>query len=138
MKATESGQLGGLMTSFDINAPQLEVVVDRTKVKSQGVRLADVFEALQVYLGSLYINDFNRFGRTCRSLPRPMRRTGCRPKPSGACRYAMPPGRCCRLSSFVTVTPSSGPDRVIHYNGYPSADISGGALPASVRDRRWR
>ncbi|REN07515.1 AcrB/AcrD/AcrF family protein, partial [Mycobacterium tuberculosis] len=64
MKATESGQVAGLMTSLDVNAPQLDVVIDRTKAKSQGVPLADVFESLQVYLGSLYINDFNRFGRT--------------------------------------------------------------------------
>ncbi|MCD4630218.1 efflux RND transporter permease subunit, partial [Proteus mirabilis] len=54
MKATESGQVAGLMTSLDINAPQLDVVIDRTQAQSQGVSLADVFESLQIYLGSLY------------------------------------------------------------------------------------
>ncbi|HDR3070045.1 TPA: multidrug efflux RND transporter permease subunit MexQ, partial [Pseudomonas aeruginosa] len=129
MKATESGQLGGLMTSFDINAPQLEVVVDRTKVKSQGVRLADVFEALQVYLGSLYINDFNRFGRTYKVTAQADAPHRMQAEAIGRLQVRNAAGAMLPLSSFVTVTPSSGPDRVIHYNGYPSADISGGALP---------
>ncbi|MGV8248521.1 efflux RND transporter permease subunit, partial [Pseudomonas aeruginosa] len=125
MKATESGQLGGLMTSFDINAPQLEVVVDRTKVKSQGVRLADVFEALQVYLGSLYINDFNRFGRTYKVTAQADAPHRMQAEAIGRLQVRNAAGAMLPLSSFVTVTPSSGPDRVIHYNGYPSADISG-------------
>ncbi|MUL52664.1 multidrug efflux RND transporter permease subunit MexQ [Pseudomonas aeruginosa] len=129
MKATESGQLGGLMTSFDINAPQLEVVVDRTKVKSQGVRLADVFEALQVYLGSLYINDFNRFGRTYKVTAQADAPHRMQAEAIGRLQVRNAAGAMLPLSSFVTVAPSSGPDRVIHYNGYPSADISGGALP---------
>ena len=117
------------MTSFDINAPQLEVVVDRTKVKSQGVRLADVFEALQVYLGSLYINDFNRFGRTYKVTAQADAPHRMQAEAIGRLQVRNAAGAMLPLSSFVTVAPSSGPDRVIHYNGYPSADISGGALP---------
>ncbi|KRU90165.1 multidrug efflux RND transporter permease subunit MexQ [Pseudomonas aeruginosa] len=129
MKATESGQLGGLMSSFDINAPQLEVAIDRTKVKSQGVQLADVFEALQVYLGSLYINDFNRFGRTYKVTAQADAPHRMQAEAIGRLQVRNAAGAMLPLSSFVTVTPGSGPDRVIHYNGYPSADISGGALP---------
>ncbi|OAT26970.1 RND multidrug efflux transporter [Proteus myxofaciens ATCC 19692] len=52
------------MASFQTNAPQIEVDIDRVKVKSQGVSLTDIFNILQVELGSFYVNDFNRFGRT--------------------------------------------------------------------------
>lgn len=127
-KATESGQVAGLMTSFDVNAPQLDVAIDRTRAKSQGVRLADVFESLQVYLGSLYVNDFNRFGRTYKVMAQADADHRMQAEAIGRLQVRNAAGEMLPLSSFVTVTPSSGPDRVIHYNGYPSADISGGAM----------
>lgn len=128
-KATESGQVAGLMTSLDVNAPQLNVDIDRTQVKSQGVRLADVFESLQVYLGSLYVNDFNRFGRTYKVTAQADADHRMQAEAIGRLQVRNAAGDVLPLSAFVTVTPSSGPDRVIHYNGYPSADISGGAMP---------
>ncbi|QGW77592.1 multidrug efflux RND transporter permease subunit [Pseudomonas alkylphenolica] len=128
MKATESGQVAGLMTSFDINAPQLDVVIDRTQAKSQGVKLADVFESLQVYLGSLYINDFNRFGRTYKVTAQADADHRMQAEAIGRLQVRNEAGAMLPLSSFVTVSPSSGPDRVIRYNGYPSADITGGAM----------
>ena len=127
-KATESGQVAGLMTSFDVNAPQLDVAIDRTQVKAQGVRLADVFESLQVYLGSLYVNDFNRFGRTYKVTAQADADHRMQAEAIGRLQVRNAAGDMLPLSSFVTVTPSSGPDRVVHYNGYPSADISGGAM----------
>src|SRR5438067_9468617 len=54
----------GVFSSFDINVPQIDSHVDREKAKTYGIPLNDVFDTLQVYLGSLYVNDFNRFGRT--------------------------------------------------------------------------
>jgi len=127
-KATESGQVAGLMTSFDVNAPQFDVAIDRTQVKSQGVRLADVFESLQVYLGSLYVNDFNRFGRTYKVTAQADAEHRMQAEAIGRLQVRNAAGDMLPLSSFVTVSPSSGPDRVIHYNGYPSADIAGGAM----------
>jgi gold/copper resistance efflux pump len=128
-KATESGEVAGLMTSFDVNAPQLDVAIDRTQVKSQGVRLADVFESLQVYLGSLYVNDFNRFGRTYKVMAQGDTEHRMQAEDIGRLQVRNAAGDMLPLSSFVTVTRSSGPDRVIHYNGFPSADISGGPMP---------
>ncbi len=128
-KATESGQIAGLMTSLDVNAPQLNVDIDRTQVKSQGVRLEDVFESLQVYLGSLYVNDFNRFGRTYKVTAQADADHRMQAEAIGRLQVRNAAGDMLPLSAFVTVTPGSGPDRVIHYNGYPSADISGGAMP---------
>ena len=65
-KAWQDPSLAGVFSSYQINVPQLDVDVDRLKVKRQGVKLNDVFQTLQVNLGSLYVNDFNRFGRTYR------------------------------------------------------------------------
>jgi len=127
-KATESGQVAGLMSSLDVNAPQLDVAIDRTQAKSQGVRLADVFESLQVYLGSLYVNDFNRFGRTYKVMAQADADHRMQAEAIGRLQVRNATGDMLPLSSFVTVTPSSGPDRVIHYNGYPSTDISGGSM----------
>src|SRR6185312_15783327 len=56
--------LAGLFSSYQVNVPQLNVNVDRVKVMQDHVSLDDVFQTLQVYLGSLYVNDFNAFGRT--------------------------------------------------------------------------
>ncbi len=127
-KASESGQVAGLLTSFDVNAPQLDVAIDRTQAKSLGVRLADVFESLQVYLGSLYVNDFNRFGRTYKVTAQADADHRMQAEAIGRLQVRNAAGDMLPLSSFVSVTPASGPDRVIHYNGYPSADISGGAM----------
>lgn len=127
-KATESGMVAGLMTSLDINAPQFDVTIDRIQAKSQGVNLAEVFETLQVYLGSIYVNDFNRFGRTYKVMAQADAAHRMQVEAIGRLQVRNLAGEMLPLSSFVTVTPGSGPDRVIHYNGYPSADISGGAM----------
>ena len=56
------------VSSYQANIPQLEVKIDRVKAKAQGVALTDLFETLQIYLGSTYINDFNQFGRVYRVM----------------------------------------------------------------------
>ncbi len=63
-KAMQTPELANMLASFQTNAPQLQVDIDRVKAKSMGVSLTDIFETLQINLGSLYVNDFNRFGRT--------------------------------------------------------------------------
>ncbi len=60
--------LFGGFSTYQINVPQLDVDIDRTKVKRQNVKMSDVFDTLNVYLGSLYVNDFNKFGRTYQVL----------------------------------------------------------------------
>lgn len=129
LKAIESGQVAGLMTSVDINAPQLDVAIDRTRAKSQGVPLTDVFESLQVYLGSFYINDFNRFGRTYKVTAQAAADHRMQAEAISRLQVRNAAGDMLPLSALVTITPGSGPDRVTHYNGYPSTDITGGAIP---------
>jgi hydrophobe/amphiphile efflux-1 (HAE1) family protein len=128
-KAYQSPSLAGVFSSYEINVPQLNVNVDRIKVKQQSVKLSDVFQTLQVYLGSLYVNDFNRFGRTYQVMaqadaPYRSRVDDIMPLKTRNAAGAMVP-----LGSLLTVSEGFGPDTVQRYNGYRSADISGGAAP---------
>src|SRR4030095_1756659 len=62
--AQRTNEVAGVYSTFTVNVPQLEADIDRAKAKAQGVPLQNLFETMQIYLGSLYVNDFNRFGRT--------------------------------------------------------------------------
>ena len=128
-KAMQTPELAGMLASFQPNAPQVQVDVDRVKAKAQGVPLTAIFETMQINFGSLYVNDFNRFGRTYRVMVQadaPFRQQA---EDIGQLKVRNATGEMIPLSSLVTVTRSTGPDRVMHYNGYPSADISGGPAP---------
>jgi hydrophobe/amphiphile efflux-1 (HAE1) family protein len=128
-KAHQEPALAGAFSTYQINVPQLDVDVDRVKVKRQNVSLTDVFQTLQVYLGSLYVNDFNRFGRTYEVVAQadaPYRShvEDILPLQTRNGRGEMVP-----LGSLLTVKQSFGPDIVQRYNAYRSADINGGAAP---------
>ncbi|MNR99997.1 MULTISPECIES: efflux RND transporter permease subunit [unclassified Brevundimonas] len=128
-KAMQAPELVGMLASFQTNAPQVQVNVDRVKAKAQGVDLSAVFETMQINLGSVYVNDFNRFGRTYRVMVQadaPFREQA---EDIGLLKVRNAAGEMIPLSALVTVTRSTGPDRVMHYNGYPSADISGSPAP---------
>jgi gold/copper resistance efflux pump len=128
-RAMQAPELANMLASFQTNAPQLQVDVDRVKAKSLGVSLTDVFETLQINLGSLYVNDFNRFGRTYRVMAQADAPFRMQAEDIGLLKVRNADGHMIPLSAFVTLTRGSGPDRVIHYNGFPSADISGGPAP---------
>ncbi len=128
-KAWADPSLAGVFSSYQINVPQLDVDVDRLKVKRQGVKLNDVFQTLQVNLGSLYVNDFNRFGRTYRVVAQadaPFRSQVDDILPLKTRNAA---GEMVPLGSLITVKESFGPDIVERFNGYSSADINGGPSP---------
>ncbi|MBX3704333.1 MAG: efflux RND transporter permease subunit [Steroidobacteraceae bacterium] len=120
----------GTFTSYQSNVPQLDAVVDRTKVKELGLALTDVYSTLQVYLGSAYVNDFNLFGRTYAVYAQadaPYRATV---KDIEALKVRNNRGEMVPLGTVVDVKPSYGPDPVIRYNAYPAADLSVGLNPA--------
>jgi hydrophobe/amphiphile efflux-1 (HAE1) family protein len=128
-KANQNPALGGAFSTYQINVPQLDVDVDRVKVKRENVKLSDVFETLQVYLGSLYVNDFNRFGRTYQVVaqadaPFRSQRDDILPLETRNASGEMVP-----LGSVISVSQSFGPDVVQRYNAYASADINGGPAP---------
>jgi len=119
----------GTFSTFQINVPQLFADVDRDKVKRQGVPLSGVFETLQVYLGSLYVNDFNLFGRTYQVVAQADAPFRDRPEDIRELQTKNAAGEMVPLGSLVSVRESFGPERVTRYNGYPSADIQGNPLP---------
>jgi multidrug efflux pump len=122
----------GTFTAYQSNVPQLDASVDRTKVKEMGLALTDVFDTLQVYLGSAYVNDFNLFGRTYAVYAQadaPFRATV---QDIEGLKVRNGLGEMVPLGSVVDIQPSFGPDPVIRYNAYPAADVSAGVNPAAM------
>jgi multidrug efflux pump len=130
-KASQAKELAGLFSTFQVNVPQLSADVDREKAKAQGVPLANVFETMQIYLGSLYVNDFNRFGRTYQVIAQADARFRDDPRDVARLRTRNQRGQMVPLSSIVDVRESHGPDRVSRYNGYPAAEINGAPAPGA-------
>ncbi|SHH00486.1 efflux RND transporter permease subunit [Massilia sp. CF038] len=129
MKAWQTPELAGVFSGFQINVPQLFADVDRVKAKQLGVPLATIYQTLQINLGSLYVNDFNQFGRTYQ-----VRVQADAPFRSQADQIAQlkvrnDKGEMIPLSSLMRVKDSYGPDRVQRYNAYVSAEVNGGPAP---------
>ena len=121
--------MGYPITSYQSNVPQLDAEVDREQAKAQGVTLTDLFETLQVYLGSSYVNDFNRFGRTFRVMAQADAPFRSDVSDIGNLRTRNVAGDMVPIGSMVHIEESYGPDPVIRYNGYPAADLLGEADP---------
>jgi multidrug efflux pump len=128
-KGNQAPGLVGVFSSFDINVPQIDSHVDREKAKTYGIPLSDVFDTMQVYLGSLYVNDFNRFGRTYQVNVQAESPYRLHPEDISHLRTRNLAGEMIPLGSVVNVKPIYGPDRVMHYNGFPAAEINGAAAP---------
>ncbi|MGH7964444.1 MAG: efflux RND transporter permease subunit, partial [Candidatus Binatia bacterium] len=111
--------------------PQLYVDVDRTKAKAQGVALSDVFDTLQIYLGSAYANDFTRFGRNWQVNVQADSRFRLRPEDVGKLKVRNAAGQMVPLGTLMNIQDVSGPAIVNHYNMFPSAEISGNTLPGT-------
>jgi multidrug efflux pump subunit AcrB len=127
--ARDRPELSRLFSTFRASVPQIYVNVDRVKAKKQNVRVTDVFQAMQVYLGGLYINDFNYLGRTWHVMAQadaPFRATVAQVaqlKTRNAAGQMVPLGAVSELKDIV------GPDRIQRYDLYSSADIIGASAP---------
>ncbi|HEX5787113.1 MAG TPA: efflux RND transporter permease subunit, partial [Woeseiaceae bacterium] len=128
-KAWQTPGLTGLFSGFQVNVPQLHVQVNREKAKAQGVDLDALYETMQIYLGSLYVNDFNRFGRTYPVTAQADMDFRLQPEDVLQLKVRNADGVMVPLGSFVTLEHSAGPDLVPHYNGYLTAEINGGPAP---------
>jgi multidrug efflux pump len=128
-KSYQTPGLAGVFSMFTVNVPQLDAEVDRVKAKTQGVPLQNLFETLQIYLGSLYVNDFNRFGRTYEVYAQADAPFRAHPEDITRLKTRNDQGEMVPLGALVKVTESHGPDRVMRYNGYPAAEINGGPAP---------
>ena len=138
MKAWQTPVLSQVFSTYQINVPQLYVDVDRTKAKQLGVPVTDIFDTMQVYLGSLYINDFNRFGRTYQVIAQadaPFRSDA---NDILQLKTRNMSGEMVPLGSMVSVKPSYGPATASRYNLFRTAEINGGpapGVPAEVAEK---
>ena len=128
-KASQTPGLTQVFTLFENSTPQIYLDIDRTKAQMLGINVADVFGALQVYIGSGYVNDFNLLGRTFRVTAQadaPYRRD---PGDILKIRVRNGSGETVPLGSFTTVRDIAGPYRVPRYNLYPAAELDATAIP---------
>jgi hydrophobe/amphiphile efflux-1 (HAE1) family protein len=121
--------IGQFYSNYQINVPQLFANVDRTKAKQMGVNLTDVYETMQTYLGSLYVNDFNRFGKTYQVIVQADANFRSKPEDIGNLKIRNKQGDMVALSALMTLEPTFGPGAVTRYNGLYSADINGAPKP---------
>ncbi len=121
--------LVGLFSSFRANQPQIYLDIDRTKVKSMGLDLNSVFDTLQIYLGSAYVNDFTRFGRNWQVNVQADSAFRARADDIGKLKVRNAAGQMVPLQTVVTVKNTSGPAAVNHYNKFTSAEINGNMAP---------
>jgi multidrug efflux pump len=128
-KGNSQPGLVGLFSSFSANQPQLYVDVDRVKAKKEGVSLNDVFDTLQVYLGSAYVNDITLFNRNWQVNVQADARYRLRREDVGKLRVRNASGQMVPLETMITVRDVAGPAIVNHYNSKPSAEISGNTAP---------
>ena len=126
-KAYKAPELAGLFSSFQVNVPQLYADIDRTKARQLGVPVTEVFDTMQIYLGSLYVNDFNKFGRTYSVRVQADAEFRARAEDVGLLKVRSNGGEMVPLSALMSVKAAAGPERAMRYNGFLSADINGGA-----------
>ncbi len=128
-RAAQTPGISGAFSLFETSTPELYLNIDRTKAQLLGVNVQDVFTALQIYIGSSYVNDFNLFGRTFRVTAQARDEDRRDVDDVLKIRVRNSSGDTVPLGSFTTADNISGPYRVPRYNLYPTAEIDGGAAP---------
>ena len=129
--ANEQPNLVQVFSNFRIGVPQIYADVDRTKAEMLNVPVSNVFDALQVCLGSLYINDFNFLGRTYRVTAQAEPEFRDHAEDILQLRTSSADGASVRLGTVANVKPQVGPDRIVRFNLFPAADINGATLPGT-------
>ena len=130
-KARQTPQLNpfSVFSGYGINTPQLQVDVNRVKSKQMGVKITDIFDTMQVYLGSLYINDFNKFGRTYQVMAQADAPYRAHAQDILQLKTRNSAGEMVPLGALVQVKESYGPDQAMRYNAYRTADLNGSPAP---------
>nr|WP_290693968.1 multidrug efflux RND transporter permease subunit [Halomonas sp. UBA3074] len=117
--------MGFPISSYQSNVPQLDAEVDRLRAKAQGVPLTELFDTLQTYLGSTYVNDFNRFGRTWQVIAQADAPYRSSVEDIARLRTRNDQGEMVPIGTMVDIRQTFGPDPVLRYNGYTAADLAG-------------
>jgi multidrug efflux pump len=128
-QAWQDPALTQVFSSYKINVPQLSAELDRTKAKQLGVNVSDVFDALQIYLGSLYINDFNKFSRTYQVIAQADAPFRAHPENITELKVRNDQGQMIPLAALLKISNSYGPESATRYNGFLAADLSGSPAP---------
>src|ERR1700741_1187592 len=128
-KAYQAPELAGLYSSFQVNVPQLYADINRTKAQQLGVPVTEIFDTMQIYLGSLYANDFNKFGRTYSVRVQADAAFRARAEDIGLLKGRANTGERVPRSARRKATPTFGPERAMRYNGFLAADVNGGPAP---------
>ncbi len=128
-RAAQTPGLSQVFSLFETSTPQLYLDIDRTKAQLLGINIPDVFGALQIYLGSSYVNDFNLLGRTFRVVAQAEGEDRLEPKDALKIRVRNSAGETVPIGAFTTASDRSGPFRVPRYNLYPAAELDGAPAP---------
>jgi multidrug efflux pump subunit AcrB len=126
---TQAGELRDLFTSFRANTPWLFLDIDRTQAKTMGISISEIFNTLQVCLGSLYVNDFNRFGRTWQVNVQADADSRRQIEDIRQIKVRNTQGSMVPLGALLNVRAMSGPVMIVRYNMYPAAPINGNPAP---------
>ncbi len=126
MKAWQNPALTGVFSSYKIDVPQLRADLDRTKAMQLGLNIPEIFDTMQIYLGSMYVNDFNKFGRTYQVIAQADKEFRSHPEDIAKLRTRNIDGNMVPLGSVLTISETFGPESAIRYNGFRSADLNGG------------
>ena len=128
-QAYAAPELTGVFSSYKISVPQLYAELDRTKAKQLGLNINEVFEAMQIYLGSLYINDFNIFGRTYQVIAQAEKQFRDAPNDVLNLKVRNQRGEMVPLGSVLQISETFGPESAQRYNAFRAADLNGNAAP---------
>lgn len=124
-KAYQTPELAGVFSSYQINTPQIYADLNRIKASQLGIDVQDVFNTMQIYLGSFYINDFNKFGRTYQVIAQADTQFRSNPSDILTLKVRNSDNNMVPLGSVLNISETTGPESAMHYNAYRSADLNG-------------
>ena len=128
-KAYANPALAGVYSNYNVNVPQLYADLDRTKAQQLGLPIDEIFRTMQIYLGSIYVNDFNQFGRTYQVIAQAEKPFRSEPQDILRLQTKNASGQMVPLGSVVEIRESFGPEIASRYNGFRSADLNGNPAP---------
>jgi len=128
-KAAKTPELAGVFSGYKVSVPQLFADLDRTKAMQLGVDVQDVFDSMQIYLGSQYVDDFNKFGRTYQVIAQADAQFRSKPDDILQLQTRNADGQMVPFGAIMKVPETTGPDSAMRYNGFRSADLNGGPAP---------
>lgn len=134
-KAAEAPELGPLFSTYTVNVPQLKVDIDREKAQQLGVDTPAIFSTLQAFLGAYYVNDFNFLGRVYQVRMQADGQFRSKPDDIGQLHVRSESGQMIPIASVAKISQTYGPDQVLRYNGFTSADVGGSPAPGYSSDQ---